>query len=77
MKHKEEKLVKVYQAKGEAEANLIKGLLESNGIPAILRSNAAPSVYAFVFDGMGQFDVLTFESLAEEAKTLLRGDESV
>ena len=38
-----EKLVKVYQAAGEMEAQVIKGLLESNGIPCLLESSAAPS----------------------------------
>ena len=48
------KLVDVYRASGELEAQVIKGLLESNGIRCILRSDAASSVHAFTVDGMGE-----------------------
>ncbi|MFC2006355.1 DUF2007 domain-containing protein [Chloroflexota bacterium] len=61
----------IYQASGEAEAQIIKGLLESNGIPCFLKSNAAPSVHVFVVDGMEQFDVMVEDSLADEAKRLI------
>jgi hypothetical protein len=69
-----ERLIEVYRANGEAEANIIKGLLESNGIPCILRSSAAPSVHVFAIDGMGEVRVMVGESVADEAKELIRGD---
>ena len=65
------KLVKVYRARGEMEAQVIKGLLESNGIPCLLQSNAAPSVHMFTVDGLGQFEIMVEESRAEEAKILI------
>ena len=71
---KREKLVRVYRAGGEAEAQIIKGLLESRGIPCLLRSNAAPSVHVFAVDGMGEVGVMVKESIAEEAKRLI-GEE--
>jgi len=69
------KLVEVYRAGGEAEAQIIKGLLESNGIPCLLKSNAAPSVHVFTVDGMGEVKVMVKEASAEEAKRLIVGGE--
>jgi len=65
------KMVEVYRAAGETEAQIIKGLLESNGIPCLLKSNAAPSVHAFIFDGMGIVKVMVQESLKDKAKRLI------
>jgi len=67
-----EKLVEVYLARGEAEANIIKGLLESYGIPCLLKSLAAPSVHAFAIDGMGEVRVMVRESEVGEARELVR-----
>ncbi len=69
---KQEKLVKIYRAAGEAEALVIKGLLESDGIPCFLSSNAAPSVHVLTVDGMGEVRVMVLESMAERAKELIR-----
>ena len=52
--HKNEKMVEVYKAPNEMEAQVIKGLLESYGIPCFLKSNAAPSVHMFTFNGMAE-----------------------
>jgi hypothetical protein len=68
------KLVDVYTANGEAEAQIIKGKLESNGIPCILRSHAAGSVHVFTVDGMGEVKVAVLASQAEEARKILTGD---
>ena len=67
------KMIEVYRAAGEAEAQIIKGLLESNGIHCLLKSNAAPSVHVFVIDGMGEVKVMVAESAAEEARRLIEG----
>jgi hypothetical protein len=69
-----EKLVDVYRASGELEAQVIKGLLESNSIPCILRSDAAFSVHAFTVDGMGEVTVSVLESMAEEARKIIGGE---
>jgi len=65
------KMVEVYRAMGEAEAQIIKGLLETNGVPCILRSNAAPSVHVFTVDGMGEFKVMVKETMADKARSLI------
>ena len=70
------KLVEVYRARGEGEAVIVKNKLESYGIPSIINSNAAPSVYVFTVDGMGEYRVMVWEELAEEARQLIAGEES-
>ena len=71
---KHEKIVEVYRAAGDAEAQIIKGVLESNGIPCLLKSHAAPSVHVFAIDGLGEVKVMVRESRAEEAKRLIGGE---
>ena len=70
---KHEKIVEVYQAMGELEAQVIKGLLESYGIPCLLKSNAAHSVHVFTVDGLGEVEVMVRESMVEEARKLIVG----
>ncbi len=67
----DEKLVAVYRASGEMQAQVVRGLLESNGIPCLLKSQVAPSVHAFAVDGMGEVFVMVPESAAEEARKLV------
>ncbi len=69
------KLVEIYRARGEAEAQVVKSKLESYGIPALIKSDAAPSVYAFTIDGMGEYKVMVWEELAGEARELIAGEE--
>ena len=66
-----EKLIEVYKAHGEMEAQVIKAKLESNGIPALLKSTAAPSVHAFIIDGLGEYYVMVPEAAFEEAQNIL------
>ena len=70
MKNKD-KLVEVYKARNQMEAQVIKGLLESFDIPSYLQSNAAPSVHVFTMDGMGETRVMVVESMAEKARELI------
>jgi hypothetical protein len=71
------KMVEIYKASGEMEAQVIKSLLESYDIPCFLKSNAAPSVHIFTVDGMGEYKVMVMESMAEEAKSLIKSDKNV
>ena len=77
MSKSELKLVEVYRAAGEAEAELIRGMLESSGIPCILRSHAAPSVHVFTLDGLGEVKVMVPNELVEEARRLIARDDDV
>jgi hypothetical protein len=73
-KNKPKKMVEVYRAASEAEAQIIKGLLESCGIFCLLKSNAAPSVHMFAVDGMGEVKVMVWEEVAGKAKELIGGE---
>ena len=76
MKSKD-KLVEIYKAPNDMEAKVIKSLLESYDIPCFLKSNAAPSVHLFTVDGMGEVKVMVLESMAEEAKSLIKSENNV
>ena len=69
---REAKLITVYVASGQPEAQIIKGRLESVDIPAVLRYESAGLVYGLTVDGLGQVEVQVPSSLAEEAKEILR-----
>ena len=71
-----EKMVEVYDARNEMEAQVIKSLLESYGIPCFFKSNAAPSVHIFTMDGMGEVKVMVMESMAARARELIVGDDN-
>ena len=74
---KSEKLVEVYKANSEMEAQVIKGLLESYDIPCFLKSNAATSVHVFTIDGMGEVKVMVWDSMFDRARELIKGDNHV
>ncbi len=70
---KSAKLVEVYKARTELEAQVIKSLLESFEIPCILRSNAAPSVHMFTMNGLAETKVMVLDRVADEARELIKG----
>ena len=72
---KAEKMVEVYAARTEMEAEVIKGLLESFGIPSCFKSDAAPSVHWFTMDGLGEVKVMVLESMAGEARRLIQDNK--
>ena len=74
---KMDKIVEVYKARTEMEAQVIKGLLESYDIPCVFKSNAAPSVHMFTMDGLAEVRVMVLNSMAEEARQLIKGDNDV
>ena len=73
---KNDKLVEVYKARTEMEAQVIRGLLESFGIPSVLKSNSAPSVHMFTMDGLAEVKVMVLASTADEAKRLILDQET-
>ena len=75
MKNKQ-KMVEVYRAAGEIEAQVIRSLLEQYGIPCLLKSNAAPSAHMFAIDGMGEVKIMVWDSMAEDAKELIKGENN-
>jgi hypothetical protein len=73
---KSDKLVEVYKARTEMEAQVIRGLLDSFGIPCVFRSNAAPSVHMFTMNGLAEVKVMVLGSLADEAKKLINDNNA-
>ncbi|HUV55967.1 MAG TPA: DUF2007 domain-containing protein [Dehalococcoidales bacterium] len=76
MNKNKQKLVEVYRAAGELEAQVIRSLLEQYGIPCLLKSNAAPSAHMFAVDGMGEVRVMVWEEMVEKAKRLIRSEDN-
>ncbi len=70
-------MVEVYKARTEMEAQIIKGLLESFGIPSYLKSHAAPSVHWFTMNGLAEVKVMVLDSMAEEARRLIKEENDV
>lgn len=71
----EPKLVTVYTAQGQLEAQIIKTRLESDGIPVLLSYESLGIVCGLTIDGLGEVRVMVPESLAQEAREIL-GNES-
>ncbi len=65
------KLVTVYTAIGQPEAEIIRGRLEVEGIPAILRYESVGNVYGITVDGLGQVEIQVPVDYAHEAKQIL------
>ena len=77
MKNKQDRLVKVYTAHGEMEAQVIRGLLESCGIRSLMQGNAAMSIQPFVMDGMGEIKIMVTEEQADEARKIIEANADV
>ncbi len=67
---KEPKLVVVYRAAGELEAQVIKGKLTSSGIPAIFQNDALGTL-GFTVNGLGEFRILVPEGWVRKARAVL------
>ncbi len=72
----QQKMVEVYRAAGEIEAQVIRSLLEQYGIPCLLKSHAAHSAHMFVVNGMGEVKIMVWDSMAEDAKELIKGENN-
>ncbi len=70
------KLVEVYVAKGEIEAQVIKSLLENFGIPSLLKSQAAASVHVFAVDDMGAVSIMVRPEDEAAARELVKGENN-
>ena len=67
----EPKLIVVYKAAGEVEAELVKGKLNNAGIPALLEHDSGGTAIGLTIDGWGEYRVLVPEDRLPEARTLL------
>ena len=65
------KLITIYTASGQPEAEIIKGKLRMEGIPAMLKYESLGSVLGLTFDGLGQVEVQVPAQYATIAKQLI------
>jgi hypothetical protein len=75
--NKKQKMIEVYKAKGELEAQVIKGMLESYGIPCLLQSHSASSVHTFAVDGLGEVRISVSEKASDQARRLIETNSDV
>ena len=74
---KDKKMVEVYKAANEMEGQVIKRLLESYNIPCLLQPDfALPRPYSPVMN-IGEVGVIVWESMADRARELIRGENDV
>ena len=66
-----DRLVTIYQAMGQLEAEIIKGRLEVEGIPAIFKYESIGSVYGLTVDGLGQVKVQVPAKYAEKSLEII------
>jgi hypothetical protein len=67
-----EKLVEVYRANGEMEAQVIRSLLEYHGIPCLLKGEAARNIYGLTVDGIAEVRIMVRERMADKARSLIK-----
>lgn len=67
----EDKLITVYKACGQIEAEIVKGRLGSENIPTILKYESLGNVFGLTIDGLGQVEVQVPLKYAEQAKEIL------
>ena len=68
-----EKLVEVYRASGEMEAQVIRSLLEYHGIPCLLKGEAARNIYGLTVDGIAEVRIMVWGKVADKARSLIKG----
>src|SRR5581483_1887140 len=66
----ETRLVEVYRAMGELEAQVIRSKLEASGIRAIFQ-NEALGTLGFTLDGLGEFRILVASEDEQDAREIL------
>jgi len=71
------KMVEVYSANGDLEAQVIKGLLESNDITCLLQPIAVSSLQNILVPGIGGVRVMVPEKSADEARRLIEAKNNV
>ncbi|MCX5993105.1 MAG: DUF2007 domain-containing protein [Chloroflexi bacterium] len=67
----EDRLVTVYKACGQPEAEIVRGRLEIEGILALLKYESIGSVYGLTVDGLGQVEVQVPAKYADRAREII------
>jgi len=71
------RLVDVFRAHGEVEAQLVRSLLEANGIDCMLTGEAVRITHGFTVDGLAEVRVRVREEDAAAARDVLSASESL
>ncbi|MCX5996524.1 MAG: DUF2007 domain-containing protein [Chloroflexi bacterium] len=66
-----DKLVTIYRAMGQPEAEIIRGKLEVEGIIAIFKYESIGSVYGLTVNGLGQVKVQVPAKYADRALEII------
>jgi len=66
-----DRLVTIYKALGQPEAEIIRGRLEIEGILALLKYESIGSVYGLTVDGLGQVEVQVPAKFADSAREVI------
>ena len=69
-----DKLITIYQAMGQPEAEIIKGRLEVEGIWALLTYESIGSVYGLTVNGLGQVKVQVPAKYAARALEIISAE---
>ena len=67
----EDRLVTVYRASGQPEAEIVRGRLEIEDILALLKYESIGSVYGLTVDGLGQVEVQVPAKFAGRAREII------
>lgn len=71
-----DKLVTVYVAHGEPEAEVIRSALESEGILPELRGELGDSIEQFADEGVGKIEIRVLDTDAEKAGDIIRAQQA-
>jgi hypothetical protein len=63
--------IKIYEAKGQLDAETVKIFLESEEIPVVLSGESVGQVYGLTFGSLGRVDVLVPADKVEQAQELI------
>jgi hypothetical protein len=66
-----ERMIPVFQAQGEVEAQQVRAFLRAHGIPAVLHGEALRKTHGMVLDGLGAVTLLVPSGEAHRAGALL------
>jgi len=69
-----DKLITIYQAMGQPEAEIIKGRLEVEGILTLLQYESIGSVYGLTVNGLGQVKVQVPAKYADRALEIISAE---
>jgi hypothetical protein len=65
------KLVDVYTAHGETEAQMIRSMLEGSGIDSMIRGESTRITHGFTVDGLAEVKIIVREEDEGRAKDVL------